>query len=58
VERIILGGEGWDSRRGFGGTIGAGVCILCAILVGAGMAYLGNTGTGGAGVYDGRPNGC
>lgn len=52
MERIILGGEGWDSRRGFGGTNGAGVWTLCAILVGAGVENLGNAGTGGAGVYD------
>lgn len=49
---IILGGEGCDSRRGFGGTRGAGVCIRCAILVGAGVENLGNEGTAGAGVYD------
>ena len=52
MERIILGGEGCDSLRGFGGTNGAGVCTRCAILVGAGVENLGNAGTGGAGVYD------
>ena len=46
---MILGGDGGcDSRRGFGGTKGAGVCTRCPMLVGAGVENL--VGIGGTGV--------